>query len=168
LDLKIEKEDAMRTLLAIALLACGLQAAETKPHALFEEMKKLEGHWVSDSKDHPCEVTYKITSGGSVLVETAAMGNHGEMITVYHPDGEDLALTHYCTMGNQPRMRASKNQKPGQIRFLGDGGTNMKPEDKHMHSMTITFVDADHIREEWTMFDDGKEQAVVTINLKRQ
>ncbi len=158
----------MRTLLAITMLAFGLEAAETKPHALFDEVKKLEGRWVGDSKDHPCDVTYKVTSGGSVLVETAAMGNHGEMITVYHPDGEDLALTHYCTIGNQPHMRASKDQKPGQIKFAGDGGTNMKPDDKHMHSMTLTFVDADHIRQEWTLFDGGKEQAVVTLNLTRK
>jgi|SRR5579862_4625325 len=157
----------MKTLLAITILACGLQA-EKKVNPLFEEIKKLEGHWSSDQKDHPADVTFKASSGGSILVETMSMPNHAEMITIYHPDGEDLALTHYCMLGNQPRMRAAKDQKPGQIRFAADGGTNMKPDDKHMHTMTITFVDADHIREEWTMYDGGKEQAVVTINLTRK
>ena len=42
-----------------------------------------------------------------------AMANHAEMITMYHPDGDGLALTHYCMLGNQPRMKASKDQKPG-------------------------------------------------------
>ncbi|HLY09467.1 MAG TPA: hypothetical protein VKW04_09215 [Planctomycetota bacterium] len=157
----------MKTLMAIAILACSLQA-EKKTHPLFDEMKKLEGHWVSDQKDHAADVTFKLSSGGSILMETMAMANHAEMITIYHPDGEDLALTHYCMLGNQPRMRAVKDQKTSTIQFAADGGTNMKPEDKHMHTMTITFVDADHIREDWALFDGGKEQTVVSIALSRK
>jgi hypothetical protein len=65
-------------------------------------------------------------------------------------------------------MKASKDQIPGVIKFEGDGGTNMKPEDKHMHTLTITFVDADHIKQDWTLFDGGKEQTVVTILLARK
>jgi hypothetical protein len=157
----------MKTLMAIAILACSLQA-EKKATPLFDELKKMEGTWTSDSKDHPADVTYKVSSGGSVLVETMAMGNHGEMITMYHPDGDGLALTHYCMLGNQPRMKAAKDQKPGVIRFEGDGGSNMKPEDKHMHTLTVTFVDADHVKQDWTLYDGGKEQTVVTINLARK
>jgi hypothetical protein len=156
----------MTTLMAIAILACSLQA-ESKPHALFDEMKKLEGQWSSEQKDHAADVTYKISSGGTILVETMAMANHAEMITIYHPDGEDLALTHYCMLGNQPRMKATKDQKPGSIKFAADGGSNMKPDDKHMHTLTLTFVDADHLRQDWTLFDGGKEQTVVTIHLAR-
>jgi len=157
----------MKTLMAIAILACSLQA-EPKPHALFDELKKLEGHWSSDQKEHAADVTYKLSSGGTVLVETMAMANHAEMITMYHPDGEGLALTHYCMLGNQPRMKAAKDQKPGVIKFEGDGGTNMKPDDKHMHTLTVTFIDADHIKQDWTLFDGGKEQTVVTIILARK
>jgi hypothetical protein len=157
----------MKTLMAIAILACSLQA-EKKANPLFDEMKKLEGHWVSDQKEHAADVTYKLSSGGTVLVETMAMANHAEMITMYHPDGDGLALTHYCMLGNQPRMKASKDQKPGSIKFEADGGTNMKPEDKHMHTLTVTFVDADHLKQDWTLFDDGKEQTVVTIILTRK
>src|SRR5260221_4691004 len=157
----------MKTLMAIAILACSLQA-EPKQHPLFDELKKLEGHWSSDQKEHAADVTYKLSSGGSVLVETMAMANHAEMITMYHPDGEGLALTHYCMLGNQPRMKAAKDQKPGVIKFEGDGGTNMKPDDKHMHTLTVTFVDADHIKQDWTLFDGGKEQTVVTIMLARK
>jgi hypothetical protein len=90
------------------------------------------------------------------------------MLTVYHPDGDDLVLTHYCMLGNQPRMKAEKGQKEGVIRFAFDGGGNMKPNDKHMHSLTITFLDADHVREDWALFDGGTEQKVVTLNLVRK
>ena len=157
----------MKTMMAIAILACLPQTAP-KAHPLFEELKKLEGRWLSDQKDHGADVTYKLSSGGTVLVETMAMANHAEMITMYHPDGEGLALTHYCMLGNQPRMKASKDQKPGSIKFEGDGGTNMKPEDQHMHTLTVTFVDADHITQDWTLFDGGKEKTVVSIPLTRK
>jgi len=119
----------MKTLMAIAILACSLQA-EKKANPLFDELKKLEGQWSSDSKEHAADVTYKLSSGGSVLMETMAMANHAEMITMYHPDGDGLALTHYCMLGNQPRMRAAKDQKPGVIKFEGDGGTKEGKESK--------------------------------------
>ncbi len=153
----------MKTLMAIAILACSLQPS----NPLFDQIKKLEGSWTSADKEHPCEVTYKVSSGGTVLVETMSMHN-AEMITVYHADGDALALTHYCMLGNQPRMRAAKDQKPGEIKFEGDGGTNMKPEDKHMHSLTVTFVDADHLRQDWSMYENGKDQGALTINLVRK
>jgi hypothetical protein len=157
----------MKTMMAIAILACLPQAAP-KSNPLFDELKKLEGHWSSDQKDHGADVTYKLSSGGTVLVETMAMANHAEMITMYHADGEGLALTHYCMLGNQPRMKASKDQKPGVIKFEGDGGTNMKPEDQHMHTLTVTFIDADHLKQDWTLFDGGKEKTVVSIPLTRK
>ena len=87
---------------------------------------------------------------------------------MYYRDGNDLVMTHYCALGNQPRMKAEKGANAGPIRFVFDGGGNMKPEDKHMHSLTLTLVDADHLKEEWALFDAGKEQTVVTINLARK
>lgn len=155
----------MKTLMAIAILATLTETPKANP--LFDQLKKLEGTWTSADKDHPCDVTYKLSAGGSVLVETMAMHN-GEMITMYHADGDAVALTHYCMLGNQPHMKAAKDQKAGSIKFEGDGGSNMKPEDKHMHNLTVTFVDADHVRQDWAMYDGGKEQAVHTINLVRK
>jgi len=157
----------MKTTLALAVLAFSLQA-EPKSQAAFDRLKKLEGTWESTEKEHPAKVSFRLSSGGSVLVESMAMGNHGEMLTVYHPDGEDLVLTHYCILGNQPRMKAQRGGTSGTLRFVFDGGGNMKPEDKHMHSLTLTFVDADHLKEEWSLYDGGKEQTVHTINLARQ
>jgi hypothetical protein len=157
----------MKTTLALAVLVSLLQA-EPKSHAGFDRLKKLEGAWESTDKEHPAKVNFRLSSGGSILVESIAMANHSEMLTIYHPDGEDLVLTHYCMLGNQPRMRAEKGSTSGTLRFAFDGGGNMKPEDKHMHSLTLTLVDADHLKEEWALYDGGKEQMVVTINLARK
>src|SRR5262249_31085712 len=119
------------------------------------------------AKEHPCTVTYRVTAGGATVMETMSMGK-GEMVTMYSPDGNDIVLTHYCMLGNQPRMRAAGEQKPGVLRFTFDGGGNMKPEDQHMHSLTVTFIDDDHIKQEWTMYGGGKEQGVHTIELTRK
>ena len=37
-------------------------------------------------------------------------GTGHAMTTVYHLDGRDLVLTHYCMGGNQPRMRAKTTE----------------------------------------------------------
>jgi hypothetical protein len=156
----------MKTILAIGVLALALQA---KPAAGLDQIKKLEGSWESTDKDHPCSVSYKASAGGSIVVESMSMGDHGEMLTVYHPDGDALVLTHYCMLGNQPRMKAAKESKPGTLRFACEGGSNLKcATDKHMHALTLTFVDADHLKQEWTLVDGGKELTVVTINLSRK
>src|SRR6185295_17285786 len=157
----------MKTLLAIAVLAFTLQG-ERKANPRFEELKKLEGTWESTDKEHPCTVTYKVSSGGSALLETMSMAK-GDMLTVYHPDGDGVSMTHYCMLGNQPHMRAEKDAKAGTLRFVCDGGSNMKcATDPHMHSLVITFVDADHIQQDWTLYGGGKEQGVHSFNLVRK
>ncbi len=158
----------MKIAIALVSLAFALQG-EKKSHPGFDQLKKLEGAWESTDKDHPARVTYKLSSGGSILVESMSMANHAEMLTIYHPDGDDLVMTHYCMLGNQPRMTAEKDAKAGMLRFVCHGGSNLDcPKDKHMHALTVTFVDADHLKQEWSLTEAGKEQRVVTINLARK
>lgn len=154
----------MKTILSLAVLAFALRGE----NPAFEQLKKLEGTWESADKEHPCTVTYKLHSGGTALLETMSMGK-GDMVTVYHPDGDGLSMTHYCMLGNQPHMKAEKESKPGSIRFVCDGGSNMKcGQDKHMHSLVITMVDADHLKQDWALYDGGKEQGVHSFTLVRK
>ena len=89
------------------------------------------------------------------------------MVTVYHADGPDLVLTHYCTEGNQPRMRA-KGAQGTRFDFAYDGGTNIDPKrDRHMHSASLALLSADEIRSEWTELADGKPVLVVKSHLVR-
>ena len=39
------------------------------------------------------------------------MGSGRETMTVFHPDHDDLVLTHYCAQGNQPRLRVAELTK---------------------------------------------------------
>lgn len=132
----------------------------TPPHAGLERMKKLVGTWVEAGKDG--EPTDKVVSvikviGGSVVHETLFPGQAHEMVSVYVVEGSDLFMTHYCVLGNQPRMKADPKSPAGKIRFEFAGGTNLDPaKDKHMHEATITFVDEDHVEYSGVAWDGGK------------
>jgi hypothetical protein len=135
--------------------------APADPHPGFERMKKLAGTWVAADKDgKPTDKVVsviKLTAGGSAIQETLFPGEAMEMMSVYHRDGADLIMTHYCMLGNQPRMKADPKSAANQIRFLFDGGTNLDPKkDMHMHEGTLTFVDDDHIEFSGVAWVGGK------------
>ncbi len=152
----------MKTILALTFLAGSLAGANDE----FEKVKKLEGTWESTDKDHPCTVTYKVTSGGSAVAETMSMPNHAEMLSVYHLEGGALAMTHYCMLGNQPHMKSDGSGKAGAVALKCADSKSCA--DKHMHALTITFVDADHLNHDWALYDGGKEQGVHSFHFSRK
>lgn len=157
---------------------------ESTAAARFESLKKLAGEWRGKTRlewNRETEqgtmevgditVIYRLTAGGTALMETLNAGLPTEMTTMYHMDGDDLVLTHYCSMGNQPHMKAQPADpgKPGVISFLCDGkGSNMKGEsDAHMHAIVITLIDDNHIKTVWTMQDDGRPGHTRGFDLQR-
>jgi hypothetical protein len=163
----------------MALATAPLVGQDQKPHekvaaknAAFEQFKRLAGEWVgkAQGKDgHDVHVRYKVTAGGSAVVETLFPGTAHEMVSVIHPDGADLLLTHYCHLGNQPQMKASGQGAGSKVEFKFVRATNLKSEkDKHMHEATYTFVDGDTLRSEWTLYNEGKAAARVAFELKRK
>jgi hypothetical protein len=153
---------------ALILIAFGSGARADDPpkapadtHPGLERLKKLAGTWVEADKDgKPTDKVVseiKVTSGGSAVQETLFPGQPQEMMSIYHRDGNDLIMTHYCVLGNQPRMKADPKSPPNQIRFLFAGGTNLDPaKDMHMHEGTLTFVDDDHIEFTGAAWVNGK------------
>jgi hypothetical protein len=122
----------------------------TPTNASLEKLKKLAGTWVAADKDgKPTDQVVsiiKVTAGGSVVHETLFPGQPNEMVSIYSVDGPDLVMTHYCVLGNQPRMKADPKSPANQIHFKFAGGTNLDPKkDRHMHEGTLTFIDDDHI-----------------------
>ncbi len=130
-------------------------------HAGLEKLKKLAGTWVELDKDGKATDTvisvYKVTSAGSAVHETLFPGKDHEMVTIYHLDGKDLVLTHYCAFQNQPRLKADPKAPANKLVFLFTGGTNIDPaKDHHMHEGAITFIDPDTIQVDWQGWSDGK------------
>jgi hypothetical protein len=145
------------------------QQGAAQPSAL-EAFKKLAGEWVgAGAQGEDLRVTYRVTSGGSAVVETEFPGTDHEMVTIIHPDGNDLVLTHYCHLGNQPQMKAPGRLNGKQVAFKFVRATNLKSDrDMHMHDVTYTFVDDDTLRSEWTLYQDGKPAGPATFELKRK
>jgi hypothetical protein len=158
-----------RRILAAGLMLLAVTAARgddatakaSPTNSNFERIKKLAGSWVEADKDgKPTDKVVsvvKVTSGGSAVHETFFPGEPMEMVSVYHLDKGDLIMTHYCVLGNQPRMKADPASPPNKIRWTFAGGTNFDPaKDAHMHSSTVTFVDDDHLVIDGEAWENGK------------
>jgi hypothetical protein len=129
-------------------------------NAGLEQMKKLVGTWMVAGDDGKAtdqvSSVFKVTAGGSAVHETIRPGQPEEMVSVYTVEGSDLILTHFCVLGNQPRLKADPNSSGNQIVFQFAGGGNLDPKkDRHMHDITLTFVDADHLEMKGTGWVDG-------------
>jgi hypothetical protein len=168
---------AFGLLIGLVLLAPGEPEKRTTKSAndiAFEQLKKLAGDWrlanPKDEKDTSATVvSYRVIAAGSAVVETDFAGTEKEMLTLYHRDGDELVLTHYCGCGNQPRMRAQKSKDSNELIFDFDGGTNINPtKGMHMHDCRFRFVDANHFQTEWQMYVDGKPAGKHSFDLIRK
>jgi len=161
-------------LLCIGLLSAYAGEQPNLPYSgskEFERMKALVGVWEGTAKMHQegekVRVEYRLSSGGSAVVETLFPGTPHEMISVYYDNKGQLTMTHYCALRNQPRMKVEKADAQN-IYFMFAGGTNMdSKKDAHMHSLTISFADKDHIVQKWTQFVGGKEKDTSVFELSR-
>jgi hypothetical protein len=155
-------------LCAAAAVAQEMKKDASKAQPALDQLKTLQGEWVwadGQNKGKPI-ARYVVASAGTVIVETLFPGTDHEMVTVYHLDGDRLMMTHYCAAGNQPQMHAEP--ATDKLVFTCTGGSNMKSEDEgHMHAMTLTFVDSDHLKAEWTWRESGKD-GTKTFNMDRK
>lgn len=163
----------LTALLAIAFSAIADEKLASPAARRFDELKKLAGNWYEAGKDgQPTDKlvsSIRVTSAGSAIEETLFPGGDHEMVTMYNLDGDDLILTHYCALGNQPRMKAEAGADLKKIVFKCVGGTNLKSEDEqHMHQATLTFADDNHFQAEWVSNKEGKQCHLVVLNLVRK
>ncbi len=160
----------MKRLVAISalgvLILCAPVRAEDKKdgkaaEAALDRLKKLAGDWVALDKDgKPTDKvisSIKVTSGGSAVQETLFPGQNEEMVTIYHLDGSDLVLTHYCMLHNQPHLKLDPSSTDSKFVFKFVNGANINPEkDMHMHNGTLTILDDNHIQSQWEGWANGK------------
>ena len=126
----------------------------------FDRLKALAGEWIDVDgvfgEKGKVAVTYRVSGAGNTVIETFPVGTPYEMVTVYHRDGTQLALTNYCTANTQPRM-LSKGLDGNTLVFDFAGGANIDPSTtSHMHAVRLEFVSADEIISSWQNWKDGK------------
>lgn len=157
-------------LVSMTVLLVASAQAQSKAAPAFDKLKAMVGEWHGKAADgSERTVSYRLASGGSTIIETLKPKDEPEMISVYHRDGDSLVMTHYCSAGNQPRMRAevlSGDVKTLDFKFVD--ATNLKKQtDGHINHLTVTFQDKDHVAMVWTWRENGQDTTLV-INLERK
>jgi hypothetical protein len=140
--------------------------------AQFEELKGLAGTWTGTHKmgeEDPTEatVTYQVTSNGSVVMETIFPGTPHEMVSIYHDQGDSVAMTHYCAFGNQPKFGlVSSTDRELNFEFSADNTLDPTTAG-HMHALKISLEGENEIEHNWVMFQDGKETFQTVFKLTK-
>jgi hypothetical protein len=138
--------------------------------AAFERLKSLAGEWeaVDDKGNRTVASVFAVTSGGSAVREVMFPGQPHEMTNMYHMDGSSIVATHYCAMGNQPRMRC-RSSDGSRFDFAFDDITNLASSELDpMASMTLTIVADDRLEQRWsTLRADANHAPVFELTRKR-
>ena len=128
-----------------------------------EFFKSLSGDWDGTTPEaqhgsYPA-ATFRVMAAGSAVVETVLQGQPNEMESIFHMDGDDLLLTHYCALQNAPVLRFEPTDEPGLVKFVFHGGTNFNPAvDAHFHEGTFKIRDANTVESTFIVHAGGEAQ----------
>jgi len=146
------------------------QTKEGAAGAAFDKLSSLAGDWqgtVAWTGEQPSDISahYYTTGNGSAVVEDLSNG----MTSVYHRDGTDLRMTHYCAAKNQPRLKATAfGADNSGITFSLVDITNLSsPEAGHVEGLDMKFLAADHITIQFHFVSHGKVKDEL-LDLKRK
>lgn len=164
-------------LLVILPLAMSVAAAEQSERldaeSTFEMLKEgLVGEWQGRivHSAEPVEATFYLTGNDSAIVEYIRRPNRpaASMSTVYHLADEYLQLTHFCSMRNQPRLRAVSVSDDGKsVDFeLLDVSNLTRSGDRYTHKMRLSFPAPDRAKVTYVGLDNQVE-GELTVELVR-
>jgi len=170
-SLSLKLSSCLLSVFLVSLLAAQEMHPPARSTPAFDQLKSLAGEWQGkDSSGKTAQLTYKVVSNGSVVMERLAPATEAEMITMYSLEGNRIVVTHYCSAGNQPRMRAEPaagDVKQLDFRFL-DVTNLASPDAGHMHELVVSFEDANHFTQEWHWLDHGKESVEAYHFVRKQ
>ena len=136
----------------------------------FARMKSLSGDWTGPKMmGTRMKMNFRVIAAGSAVLATCFPGTPNEMITVYYLNGDNLVQTHYCMLGNQPRMKLNtKKSSADTLVFDFAGGDNIKSTKMNMHGETLHFVGRNKIENTCSSEKNGKPSATHTAVLIRK
>lgn len=142
---------------------------------MFERMLTLAGEWQGryewrDGRtgSGDMRVRYTVTGAGTALIEDL-LDSKGvaTMSTVYHLDGADLRMTHYCAARNQPRLKSTRfldSPPTADFEFVDITGNTQFGS---VRAFRIELVDEDHLNLRFTFGGNPKTAGVEYITLTR-
>lgn len=131
---------------------------EMNPQAILKSLHKLVGKWSGLNEDgHPAYIDYALTANDTALIEEWTFHTHHTALTIYHMDGPTLMATHYCPIGNQPRLDLKRQRTDGTLEFECVSATHLNSfKDPHEHSFDLRINDDGSLyRTETYMEDSG-------------
>jgi hypothetical protein len=134
-------------------------------NAAFDSIKSLVGDWkgtfkwTGRSSEGTMNARYYLTGNGTAVVEDLINEGNVVMTSVYHLDGPDLRVTHFCAAGNQPRLKAGPfdDQNKTVVFHFVDVTNLTSPGAPHVSGLELRFVDVAHITIIFTFTASGKE-----------
>jgi hypothetical protein len=143
--------------------------------AEFQQLKSLAGTWKGRGPDGAVRVTFRVTSGGSALLQEmvpegrVADPSNGDddPVTMIYVDGAKLTLIMYCDTGkNRPRMLGTRSPDGKRIEFAM---VDFSGDRKHgiMDRATFSIADAAHHTESWDYVSTGGQRVHAQLDLTR-
>jgi len=129
-------------------------APDNTSAAALEKLRSLAGDWEGSfqwtgarADSGPMKASWYVTGNGSAVVENLVVEGTPAMTSVYHRDGDDLRMTHFCAAQNQPRLKASRiDLARGALDFAFVDITNLSsPDAPHVVGLEMRFLAADHV-----------------------
>jgi len=170
----------MRKLAFFVLLGVGFALAGDADHGpkpsddpRFEFLKRLEGSWTGESPvdGSPGGIfEFHVTAGGHAVEEREMVGTPMEMVTLYYMRGKQLVATHYCMLGNQPELEASRKVVDDTLAFTCNGtpGNASSHDDAHVHGWSMRIDDEGRLVYDAELHEGGKVSEAPSVILTRQ
>lgn len=152
---------------------CAVGKTSSEDAKSLEMIKSLQGEWqlVKMNGENPPEPgvsTFNVTSMNSSVREVMFPGSAHEMTNMYHMNGGELMVTHYCGAGNQPRMRGVV-VSPGHVEFKTESVTNLDTMDtEFMGELTLDMADKDSLKQTWRSIKSGKSTSHMIFEFRRK
>ena len=162
--------------IGLVFIACSaLASSEPSGKDIFERLKALAGEWEGTyewsqgrTDKGTLKATYYVTGNGSAVVENLIMGDPPVpmMTTVYHLDGVDLRMTHFCAARNQPRLKASRiDESAADFSFVDVTNATVSPA--YVNAFHIDLSDPRRLNLKFTFGGGSGHGAIENIVLKR-
>ena len=163
-------------LLTLGIVAIAPVVAEQAEHPAapvdprLDFLKALQGSWVGEFGEMGEQAyEFRVTAGGHAVEEREMIGTPMEMLTVYHLEGKDLVGTHFCMLGNRPRVKATTRVQDDTLTFACNGtpGGSKSHDEQHVHGWSMRIDDEGRLHYAAEMVSDGEVTEAPTVILTR-
>ena len=126
----------------IILKAASVHAApavsEVDIHRAMANLTRLAGTWRVIDSQRDFSIVFESIANDNAVTETWFYGKQKHSLTIYHLDNHRLIATHYCPLGNQPRLALTPSEESDVYRFEFFDATGLVDlNDNHQHALSL-------------------------------